>query len=171
MNVPTSYNEATNCENAAEWLQAMDEEIETLEHNETFSRTELPKDKTAVGGKWVFAIKGNKESPVYKAPYVVRGFSQVEGIDFTGTFSPTARMESIRIPVQLAVQNGWLLEQMDVKGVYLHAPIECEVYVPAITKPRVGIEKVFVWTEAKWKTLALFLTSILEGSELSSIKC
>jgi len=38
-------------------------------------------------------------------------------------------MESIRILVQLAVQNGWLLEQMDVKGAYPHAPIECEVYV------------------------------------------
>ena len=67
VNVPTSYNEAITCEEAAKWQQAMDEEIETLEHNETFSLTELPNDKTAVGGKWVFAIKGNEESPVYKA--------------------------------------------------------------------------------------------------------
>ena len=107
----------------------MDEELETLEHNEAFSLTKLPKDKAAVGGKWVFAIKGNEESPVYKARYVARGFSQVEGIDFTETFSPTARMESIRMLVQLAVQNNWLLEQMDVKGAYLHPPIECDVYV------------------------------------------
>jgi len=129
VNVPTSYNEAINCESAAKWLQAMEEEIETLEHNETFSLTELPREKTAVGGKWTFAIKGNDESPVCKARYVVRGFSQVGGIDFTGTISRTARMESIRILVQLAVQNDWLLEQMDVKGAYLHAPTECNVYV------------------------------------------
>ena len=52
----------------------MDEEIEILEHNETFSLTEFPIQKPAVGGKWVFTIKGNEESPVYKARYVARGF-------------------------------------------------------------------------------------------------
>ena len=56
-------------------------------------------------------------------------FSQVEGIDFGETFSSTWRMKSIRILVQLAVQNDWLLKQMDVNGAYLHAPIECDVYV------------------------------------------
>ena len=126
---PATYHEAMRCEDAEQWKKAMDEEIETLKKNETFSLSELPKDKTAVGGKWVYAIKGNKESPVYKARYVARGFSQVEGIDFTETFSPTARMESIRMLIQLAIQNDWLLQQMDVKGAYLHAPIECEVYV------------------------------------------
>jgi len=59
VNVPTSCNEAIKSKSAAKWLQAMDEEIETLEHNEPFSHTELPKEKTAVGGKWTFAIKGN----------------------------------------------------------------------------------------------------------------
>ena len=151
--------------------------IETLEHKETFSLTELPKDKAAVGVKWAFAIKGNEESPVYKARYVARGFSQVEGIDFTENFSPTARMESIRMLVQLAVQNNWLLEQMDVKGAYLHAPIECDVYVkqpPGYQQsPNLvwKLKKVFVWAEAKWTKLALFITSILERNELSSVKC
>ena len=88
----------------------------------------MPKEKTAVGGKWVFVIKGNKESPVYKARYVARGFSQVEGIDFTETVSPTVRIESIQTLVQLAVQNDWLLEQMDIKGKCLHTLIECDVY-------------------------------------------
>ena len=41
----------------------------------------------------------------------------------------TARMESVRILTQLAVQNDWMMHQMDVKGAYLHAPIECDVYV------------------------------------------
>ena len=34
---------------------------------------------------------------------------------------PTARMESVRMLVQIAVQENWLLHQMDVKGAYLHA--------------------------------------------------
>ena len=89
----------------------------------------MSKDKTAIGGKWVFAIKGKGEDPICKAKYVARGFRQVEGIDLTETFSPTARMESIRMLVQIAIQNDWLFQEMDVKGAYLHAPIECDVYV------------------------------------------
>lgn len=38
-------------------------------------------------------------------------------------------MESVRILTQLAVQNDWKMHQIDVKGAYLHAPIECDVFV------------------------------------------
>ena len=38
-------------------------------------------------------------------------------------------MESVGMLVQAAVQKDWLLHQMDVKAAYLHAPIECDVYV------------------------------------------
>ena len=129
LNTPTSYNEAVSGTDSANWKRAMDEEIESLERNETFTVTELPADKTVVEGKWVYTVKGSADNPVYKARYVARGFSQREGIDYSETFSPTARMESVRMLVQIAVQENWLLHQMDVKGAYLHAPIECEVYV------------------------------------------
>ncbi|XP_057310095.1 uncharacterized protein LOC130648091 [Hydractinia symbiolongicarpus] len=38
-------------------------------------------------------------------------------------------MESICTLLQVAVQEDWNIHQMDVKGAYLHAPIECQVYV------------------------------------------
>ena len=38
-------------------------------------------------------------------------------------------MESVRMLMQLAVRIKWLLHQMDAKGGYLHALIECDVYV------------------------------------------
>ena len=129
VNVPTTYNEAVSSPDAENWKQAMDDEIKSLESNDTFTVTEIPETKTVVGGKWVYTVKGNHKNPVYKARYVAKGYSQVEGIDFTETFSPTARMESIRMLTQVAVQNDWSLHQMDVKAAYLHAPIECDVYV------------------------------------------
>ena len=58
----------------------MDEEIESLERNETFTVTELPPDKTVVGGKWVYTVKGSADNPVYKARYIARGFSQKEKV-------------------------------------------------------------------------------------------
>ena len=97
LNTPTSYNEAISGTDSANWKRAMDEEIESLEGNETFTVTELPPDKTVVGRKWVYTVKGSVENSVYKDRYVARGFSQKEGIDYSETFSPTARMESVRM--------------------------------------------------------------------------
>ena len=65
----------------------------------------------------------------YKARYVARGFSRVSGINYYETFSPTARLTSIRVLMQIAVQHGLLLHQMDVKTSYLNANIDCEIYI------------------------------------------
>ena len=129
LNLPTNYAEAVKGEDAEKWKHAMDEEMNSLKSNNTFTVTELPKEKTVVGEKWVYTVKGNPENPVYKARFVAKGYSQIAGVDFSETFSPTARMESIRMLVQVAIQKDWSLHQMDVKGAYLHAPIECDVYV------------------------------------------
>ena len=129
INTPKNYGEAVNCPDGREWGKAMDAEINSLKENETFVVTDLPAGKSLVGGKWVFAVKGDPDNPSYKARYVAKGYSQVEGIDYTETFSPTARMESVRTLMQIACQNDLLLHQMDVKSAYLHAPINEEVYV------------------------------------------
>ncbi|KAK3784574.1 hypothetical protein RRG08_003382 [Elysia crispata] len=65
----------------------------------------------------------------YNARYVAKGFSQIPDIDFQETFSPTARITSVRTLVQCAVQNGQMIHQMDVETAYLNAPIDCELYV------------------------------------------
>ena len=74
-------------------------------------------------------LKQIKRDEHYKARFVAKGFSQIEGIDYQETFSPTARMTSIRAIAQIAVQNDMEIHQMDVKAAYLNAPIDCDVYV------------------------------------------
>ena len=129
LNLPLTYEQATNGPDAEKWQQAMDDEMNSLIENDTFTVTELPESKSVVGGKWVYTIKGEPMNPLFKARYVAKGYSQTKGVDFLETFSPTARMESVRMLTQIAVQENWPLHQMDVKGAYLHAPIEHEVYV------------------------------------------
>jgi hypothetical protein len=60
---------------------------------------------------------------------VAKGYSQVEGLDFDKTFSPVARLESIRILFTYATHHDFKLYQMDVKSVFLNNPIKEEVYV------------------------------------------
>ena len=57
------------------------------------------------------------------------GNSQVKGIDYQETFAPTASITSIRVLMQLAVKHDLIVHQMDVKTVYLHAPITQELYI------------------------------------------
>ena len=103
----------------------MDEEIQTLKENEAFSRTTLPKDKKAVGVKWVYTVKKNADvSEQYKTCYAAKGCSQKKGEDYEKKFFPTANVASIRVLVQKAVQENLILHQMDVKTAYLHAPNE-----------------------------------------------
>jgi hypothetical protein len=64
-----------------------------------------------------------------KARLVVKGYSQVEGLDFDETYAPVARLESIRILFAYATYHGFKLYQMDVKSDFLNGPIKEEVYV------------------------------------------
>ena len=54
--------------------------------------------------KWIFKIKhvANRSIEKYKARFVVRGFSQKEGVDYDETFALVARYTSIRTILALA---------------------------------------------------------------------
>ena len=70
-----------------------------IEKNKTWKLVPRPSDKNVIGGKWIFHNKLNEEGKVVrnKARFVCKGCAQQEGIDFGETFTPIARMESIRI--------------------------------------------------------------------------
>ena len=108
----------------------MNEELDALWDNETFELTPLPEGRTSFGGKWVYVIKldPNGEEK-YKARFVAKGYSQAPGEDYHETFSPTARITSVRMLMQLTIQKGMVLHQMDVKTAYLNAPIDCALYI------------------------------------------
>ena len=65
----------------------------------------------------------------YKARYVARGYSQIQGLDYDETYSPTTRFTSIRTLLQKATNEKLHIHQMDVKGAYLHAPIDKDIYI------------------------------------------
>jgi hypothetical protein len=58
-----------------------------------------------------------------KIRLVAQGYSQVEGLDFRGTFAPVARIEVIRILLAFAASKGFKLYQMDVKSAFLNGVI------------------------------------------------
>jgi hypothetical protein len=60
---------------------------------------------------------------------VAQGYTQVEGLDFGGTFAPMARLEAIRILLAYTCAHNIKLYQMDVKSAFLNGKISELVYV------------------------------------------
>jgi len=50
-----------------------------------------------------------------KGRVVVRGFLQKFGVDYGNVFAPVARMETIRLVVEITSLKNWIIHQMDVK--------------------------------------------------------
>ncbi|GJT12879.1 retrovirus-related pol polyprotein from transposon TNT 1-94 [Tanacetum coccineum] len=113
------------------WRQAMEEEIKSIEKNDTWELTTLPKGQNAIGVKWVYKAKKNAKGEVekYKARLVAKGYKQKHGIDYKEVFAPVARLETIRMIIAIAAQHKWKIHQMDVKSAFLNGLLEEEVYV------------------------------------------
>src|SRR5579875_1494527 len=94
---PTSFGEALKSEDASKWKAAMEDEYHSLLANGTWELTTLPKDRKAVGSKWVFKTKRDASGEIvrHKARLVARGFSQVQGVDFNEAFAPVAKFTTI----------------------------------------------------------------------------
>ncbi|GAA0160000.1 transmembrane signal receptor [Lithospermum erythrorhizon] len=110
---------------------AVMEEMDDLNKNHTWILTELPPGKRTVGCKWVFTIKYNENGIVerYKAKLVAKRYTQTYGIDFSETFAPIAKMNTIRILLSLAANLDWELHQLDIKNAFLNDDLEEEVYM------------------------------------------
>ena len=76
----------------------MDDEMRSLEKNDTWVLTKLPAGNRALLNKWVFRIKTEPDGKRrFKARLVVKGYSQRKGIDYAETFSPVVKLTSFQI--------------------------------------------------------------------------
>lgn len=126
--IPSNVQEALN---DPKWIQAITEEMKALQKNDTWILVPLPKGKKRVGCRWVFSIKHKADGSIerYKARLVAKGYTQTYGIDYQETFSPVAKLNTVRVLLSLAANLDWPLHQFDVKNAFLHGDLEEEVYM------------------------------------------
>ena len=87
---PLTYKEAVTCRDSAEWVAAMDEEINQIKKQHTWELVELPQGHRPVKCRWVYNAKldSNKEFTRYRARLVAKGFTQQKGIKIMMKSSP-----------------------------------------------------------------------------------
>lgn len=116
---------------ASLWRKAAQEEMDALHQNKTWTLTELPPGKKAIGSKWVFKVKKGSEGEVqrYKARLVAQGFSQRFGEDYDEVFAPTVRYSSVRMLLSIAASKKMRVKHIDIATAFLHGQISEEIYM------------------------------------------
>jgi hypothetical protein len=130
--ISTLYNEAVNNRlYGVYWRDAIKEELLKFQVLDTWEFADLPDGKRPVRSKWVFTVK---YTPIglldrFKARLVIQGFSQVPGDDFSETFSPIVRFESLRILLAIVVYLDWKIYQIDIISVYPRSVLYTDMYI------------------------------------------
>lgn len=140
---PRTYENAINSYDATLWRQAMDEEMKSLEKNNTWTLTDPPSNQKIIDNRWTFKMKKNADGSNrrYKARLVARGFNQQYGIDYEETFSPVVRFDSIRAILEIAA--CWKMKlQFDIKTAFLHGNLEETIFMKQPTGYNDGTNRV-----------------------------
>ena len=130
---PQTLDEALRGPNAKEWQEALDYEISQLEKLGTWVVESLPPGHTAIPCSEVVKVKRgpNGEVQSYRVRIVAGGHKQVEGVNYTETFSAAAKMPTVRAVLANAAHQDWEIEHIDVKSAYLNAKLNEMIYMKA----------------------------------------
>ncbi|PNX68147.1 hypothetical protein L195_g056008, partial [Trifolium pratense] len=109
----------------------MDEELEALHKNQTWKLVPRTPNLHVIGSKWVFKSKLKPDGSLdrLKARLVAKGYHQVDGVDYTETFSPVIKPGTIRLIITIALVQKWSIRQLDVKNAFLHGVLSENIYM------------------------------------------
>lgn len=107
----------------------MQAEFDSLGLNGTFEPTSASQlnesGASPIGFMWIFKTKIKLDNSTrHKARLVIKGYEQVEGLEFDETHAPVPRIATLRLPLALAAQKHWNIDHMDVVTAFLNPKVD-----------------------------------------------
>lgn len=109
---PKSYNKIVRVPKKESWIKAMDDEINSHWKDGTWELVKPKQNMNLLSSRWVYSIKTKSDGEVdrFKAR-LIRGFEQIYGVDYSETFSPVVRYDTIRLLLWLAAADNLIVSQ------------------------------------------------------------
>ena len=128
---PSTIEEALRCSEEKEWKDAIQDELQSHQKNQTWEIVERPQGVDLLDTKWVFKVQRSSTGNVkrFKARLCARGFKQRQGIDYEETYAPVVKYESLRILFAIAAHQDLNMVQFDIKTAFLYGKLEEEIYI------------------------------------------
>ena len=113
------------------WRQVMVDEMAALHSTGTWDLVVLPFGKSPVGCRWVYTVKVGPDGHVdrLKTRLAAKEYTQIYGSDYGDTFSPIAKIASVRLLLFMAAMCSWPLYQLNIKNAFFHGDLAEKVYM------------------------------------------
>jgi hypothetical protein len=138
--LPESLHDAFTGEDRTKWIVAVKKELRECFHRKIFRWSENNKGRIPIKSKIILSIK---EDGTFKARWVACGYSQIYGIDYNETFSPTAQFKSLLTLLHIAGVFNYDICYGDVGNAFL----ETDLDIPITMFPPKDLFRIMGWNE------------------------
>jgi hypothetical protein len=113
------------------WQKAMESEYNSLIENNTWNAVNLSQGHKTIGVKWVLKLKRFPDGRIdkFKARLVVKGYSQVQGLDYDQLFAPVAKKTSLLYFLHHVAVQDLECHVLDYKTAFLNGTLDEEIYI------------------------------------------
>jgi hypothetical protein len=127
---PTTYKHATEGPEKALWILAIKNEFDGLRDMGTWEIVSKPDGVKLLKTKWVFKVKRVEgRETIYRARLVVKGYTQIEGVDYNEIFSPVVRHSTVRLVLAICAHYGLHTRHLDAPKAFVQADIDTDIYM------------------------------------------